>query len=313
MPDLTLEQAIELQDKLITGYFTPEFQEALWSSTEQCNPTDELAKGRARQEACYPVQTKYLPDYGFEASKKGVQDSVTAFNPHQSNGDVVLRNNIMTYLVTPEQQKMCAEGRAKPPIGIPPSVVSLPDPRERDSESSQGTGHVWKVTGGKEKGGIIVKGGADVKSEEMARRLTTGCLVEEIERIEDRLKYQKIEGTGGGPDIGWVSIAFKGKPLVEPLWFTPSDDWMPKEKDTYKVIFDPRVAKRAKPSKDGAMVGGLKKGEKVKGEVVTIDGVPWLKGKEMIPGKMGDYDDFYVMIDGSSLGLGKLLEKVEAK
>merc|ERR1719326_1512952 len=70
----------------------------------------------------------------------------------------------------------------------------------------------WKVVGGSDKGGIIVRAGKELKSEQLADRLSTGALVEQVELVGDRLHYKRLSGTG--PEDGWVSLTFKEKPLV---------------------------------------------------------------------------------------------------
>lgn len=70
----------------------------------------------------------------------------------------------------------------------------------------------WEVIGGSAKGGIIVRQGVDLKSPQLAERLSTGAVVEEIEIAGERLHYKKL--TGDGPSQGWVSITFSGKGLL---------------------------------------------------------------------------------------------------
>lgn len=71
---------------------------------------------------------------------------------------------------------------------------------------------IWKVVGGSDKGGIIVRSGKQLSTEQLAARLSTGALVEEVELVGDRLHYKRLSGTG--PEDGWVSLTFKEKPLV---------------------------------------------------------------------------------------------------
>lgn len=73
----------------------------------------------------------------------------------------------------------------------------------------------WKVVGGAEKGGIIVRMGAETDSIAFGERLSTGSIVEEVDKSGDRLCYSLLEGSG--PQQGWVSLKFKGKPLVVSL------------------------------------------------------------------------------------------------
>eukprot|EP00931_Biecheleriopsis_adriatica_P078494 TRINITY_DN51956_c0_g1_i1.p1 TRINITY_DN51956_c0_g1~~TRINITY_DN51956_c0_g1_i1.p1 ORF type:complete len:490 (-),score=164.62 TRINITY_DN51956_c0_g1_i1:84-1553(-) len=70
----------------------------------------------------------------------------------------------------------------------------------------------WEVVGGAEKGGILVRTGADLKSKEAEARLSTGALVEELELVGERLKYRRLAGSG--PDEGWISISLKDKVLA---------------------------------------------------------------------------------------------------
>mmetsp|Transcript_3510 Transcript_3510/g.8177 ORF Transcript_3510/g.8177 Transcript_3510/m.8177 type:complete len:344 (-) Transcript_3510:96-1127(-) len=73
-------------------------------------------------------------------------------------------------------------------------------------------GAVWRVVGGGEKGGIVVREGKDLKSKEAAERLATGSLIQEVELVGERLSYELK--TGSGPSKGWVSLKLKDKDLV---------------------------------------------------------------------------------------------------
>jgi len=72
---------------------------------------------------------------------------------------------------------------------------------------------MWEIVGGADKGGIIVREGADLKSTQLAERVSTGALVEQLELVGERLHYKLREGTG--PADGWVSLSLKEKPLVQ--------------------------------------------------------------------------------------------------
>lgn len=70
----------------------------------------------------------------------------------------------------------------------------------------------WTVIGGADTGGIIVRKGADLKSDALDR-LSTGSVIKEIGRGDaGRIQYQKLSGTG--PFTGWISETVKGKPMV---------------------------------------------------------------------------------------------------
>jgi len=67
---------------------------------------------------------------------------------------------------------------------------------------------VWLVVGGAGKGGIIVREDIDLKSAELPR-LEKGAKVRELERSGNRLRYQKLQGTG--PEVGWVNVMLNEK------------------------------------------------------------------------------------------------------
>lgn len=70
---------------------------------------------------------------------------------------------------------------------------------------------VWEVVGGAENGGIIVREGVELSSAQVADRLATGAVLQEICLVGERLCFEKISGSG--PETGWVSTMMKGKPL----------------------------------------------------------------------------------------------------
>lgn len=78
--------------------------------------------------------------------------------------------------------------------------------------------------------------------------------------------------------------------------------------DEWRVVHE-RVVRRADAKKDAKMLKVEKKGTVIKGVSVEVDGIKWLKSSMKEPGGAGEIDSF-IMIDGSSVGLGKLLEKI---
>jgi len=67
---------------------------------------------------------------------------------------------------------------------------------------------VWKVVGGTDRGGVVVREGEGLISHQTPARLSTGALVVEVELVGDRLRYERISGSG--PDVGWVSVRLSG-------------------------------------------------------------------------------------------------------
>eukprot|EP00913_Durusdinium_trenchii_P014946 g14020.t1 len=74
-------------------------------------------------------------------------------------------------------------------------------------------GRTWKVVGGGDKGGVLVRQGKALTSEQLPQRLSTGALVKELKLEGDRLQFQLTE-TGTGPATGWVSLKLKDKELL---------------------------------------------------------------------------------------------------
>lgn len=71
---------------------------------------------------------------------------------------------------------------------------------------------LWRVIGGVDSGGILVRKGKELKSPQLPTRLSTGAVVKELEFISDRLHYSLVSGRG--PDEGWVSVRVSGKELL---------------------------------------------------------------------------------------------------
>jgi len=75
------------------------------------------------------------------------------------------------------------------------------------------TGQPWKVVGGGDKGGIVVRTARETASPIDPVRLSTGAVVQELALEGDRLYYKRI--SGAGPDSGWVTLRLQsGKELL---------------------------------------------------------------------------------------------------
>jgi len=74
---------------------------------------------------------------------------------------------------------------------------------------------IWKVTGGADKGGILVRKGLQTTSPQLSDRLATGAIVEQVELAGERLHYKTI--SGAGPAVGWVSLTVGGKELLKKI------------------------------------------------------------------------------------------------
>jgi len=98
-----------------------------------------------------------------------------------------------------------------------------------------GTGVRWRVAGGSDKGGILVRSDRDLNSEHLATRLATGAIVEELEKDDKALRFRKV--SGNGPDAGWVSIYAGGKLLMMKLF----SGIAPTQRTVRKGVVQPKV------------------------------------------------------------------------
>eukprot|EP00443_Scrippsiella_acuminata_P047227 CAMPEP_0115286208 /NCGR_PEP_ID=MMETSP0270-20121206/61825_1 /TAXON_ID=71861 /ORGANISM="Scrippsiella trochoidea, Strain CCMP3099" /LENGTH=128 /DNA_ID=CAMNT_0002703249 /DNA_START=13 /DNA_END=396 /DNA_ORIENTATION=+ len=97
---------------------------------------------------------------------------------------------------------------------VPPSPpAALACARQARAREAMGNQR-WEVVGGADKGGIVVRAGRELTSQQLPQKLETAALVEQLERIGDRVHYRLLEGQG--PEEGWVSVRLKDKPLLEP-------------------------------------------------------------------------------------------------
>eukprot|EP00930_Biecheleria_cincta_P070783 TRINITY_DN58392_c0_g1_i1.p1 TRINITY_DN58392_c0_g1~~TRINITY_DN58392_c0_g1_i1.p1 ORF type:complete len:633 (+),score=85.45 TRINITY_DN58392_c0_g1_i1:128-2026(+) len=71
---------------------------------------------------------------------------------------------------------------------------------------------LWKVVGGSDKGGILVREGESTKSTQASERLASGAIVEQVTLTGDRLCYKLLKGAG--PKEGWISTRLKGLELA---------------------------------------------------------------------------------------------------
>lgn len=77
--------------------------------------------------------------------------------------------------------------------------------------------------------------------------------------------------------------------------------------ETFVVTYE-RVIRRAAPSKDAKILGVERKGTQVSGTVISEGGIRWLQTPMPAP---HEGVDCFMMIEGSSIGLGVLLGHVK--
>mmetsp|Transcript_132309 Transcript_132309/g.230120 ORF Transcript_132309/g.230120 Transcript_132309/m.230120 type:complete len:114 (-) Transcript_132309:649-990(-) len=102
---------------------------------------------------------------------------------------------------------------------------------------------LWKVVGGTDTGGILVRHGKDFESEKALRRLATKSIIEELELMDGRLHYILVSGSG--PATGWVSLKLKSKELlapVEPSIVSDSSELAPSDTISRNLSTDRQIA-----------------------------------------------------------------------
>lgn len=73
-------------------------------------------------------------------------------------------------------------------------------------------GVTWEVVGGADRGGILVRAGQDLASAKLPERLSTGARIRQVALEGERLRYERLEGSG--PREGWVSVRISDKELL---------------------------------------------------------------------------------------------------
>lgn len=110
------------------------------------------------------------------------------------------------------------EGRPTPAAALPEEQEAQPRafyqaaPRRPPAAPAPLLAQRWEVVGGVDKGGILVREGQSLASKQLARRLVTGSLVEELRVEGERLNYRMVRGEG--PETGWVSLTLSGRELL---------------------------------------------------------------------------------------------------
>lgn len=94
------------------------------------------------------------------------------------------------------------------PLRKQPATKNPTEVGSQNTEQSQ----IWKVVGGADKGGVIVRAGQETSSDQLAERLSHGAFVKQLQLRGDRLNYKLLKG--GGPSEGWISIKLKAGELA---------------------------------------------------------------------------------------------------
>eukprot|EP00930_Biecheleria_cincta_P085448 TRINITY_DN7483_c0_g1_i2.p1 TRINITY_DN7483_c0_g1~~TRINITY_DN7483_c0_g1_i2.p1 ORF type:complete len:460 (-),score=82.25 TRINITY_DN7483_c0_g1_i2:12-1391(-) len=91
------------------------------------------------------------------------------------------------------------------------------EPLETQQKPKSKTRQEWIVVGGHDTGGLIVRSGESLQSQELSSRLAFGARVECLQISGKRLRFQKLQGQG--PAHGWVSLELAAcrSPLVVPV------------------------------------------------------------------------------------------------
>jgi len=219
-PTLTRQQIIEIQDALIQEYQKKEFQDKLHAAMAAAG-SDPVAQLHARQAVCLPIQGPIVAKYGFEPSLRGVQQTLSFLTDDLiSDPDIVANLETMSVLV--ERHDLHLErNRVRDTKTSAERAFNYADLTSRHPalQVEPAEGRLWKVVGGAQHHGLVVRKGKDLSSPQLGHdnhdaRLSTDAVVREIELVGERLHYRKI--TGDGPEFGWVSINLHGSALLKP-------------------------------------------------------------------------------------------------
>mmetsp|Transcript_118958 Transcript_118958/g.337264 ORF Transcript_118958/g.337264 Transcript_118958/m.337264 type:complete len:647 (-) Transcript_118958:28-1968(-) len=129
-------------------------------------------------------------------------------NALRNGGDIdQLRHAIYTAKLTtlPREEIAAAEEAFREKLLVKRSL-------ESKASAQSGECQMWEVVGGGSKGGIIVRTGRSLQSDQKPQLLSTGSIAQEIELLGERLHYQLRSGVG--PQTGWVSTKVPGRDLV---------------------------------------------------------------------------------------------------
>eukprot|EP00811_Abedinium_folium_P034515 NODE_738_length_2792_cov_10.323827.p1 GENE.NODE_738_length_2792_cov_10.323827~~NODE_738_length_2792_cov_10.323827.p1 ORF type:complete len:595 (-),score=163.32 NODE_738_length_2792_cov_10.323827:1008-2534(-) len=209
---LSEAQALAMQGELTQRYSTPTFQKKL----RDLDARSVQDRYTGLRNLCYEEQQHVLPMFGFEVSETGVLAMISSFRFHRHNQKIKdATANINTLLGSGQKFQAVAPPVVDPEHEIPVKPVA-PESSKQKSESLEGVGKKvawkWKVIGGRETGGIIVRCGASAKSEQIGR-LQYGATIDEVSCVGDRLEYTLVKGVG--PETGWVSFEVRGKDLLD--------------------------------------------------------------------------------------------------
>eukprot|EP00811_Abedinium_folium_P033454 NODE_6416_length_1674_cov_5.192631.p1 GENE.NODE_6416_length_1674_cov_5.192631~~NODE_6416_length_1674_cov_5.192631.p1 ORF type:complete len:252 (-),score=71.38 NODE_6416_length_1674_cov_5.192631:565-1320(-) len=235
MPGIVLlseGQAFALQMELFERYNIPGFRGAL-SALVGLAPEARL---NALKTLCLKQQAQVLPKYGFEASEGGVNALIAAIRFHRKSEAVMyLARQINELLLgaieldTHDQpgDEVRTMEQAPPSSSSTGTELRAPQPEKKANTDADATPTApavaprttrtrakYKVIGGADRGGIIVRAEADTRSQQLGR-LEHGAIVSQLDYVNDRMRYLKIKGQG--PLSGWVSVEYQGMDLLEPL------------------------------------------------------------------------------------------------
>jgi len=307
---LPLDAGLQMQDSLIKGYMSEEFQRAIWrahariydvpAGYRQDNPSVKLLDWMiAQAKACEMVQFPVIEKFGFEPSRKGLKASMEAFSDEMKwNPLVAEKHRLMQFLIDPGVQYACSDGKLPPPRGVPRSRAKDPHP----DDWPEGSGRVWRVVGGPGRSGVLVRRDRGEDSPLLSKRLAVDSLVEEVERVDDLMKYEMMDGLG--PDVGWVALTMVGKPLLAPHYFDLEEGDMT-FLSPWMVACDGFASQHIGPSADAVVVQMVPKGTVVMGVVVSRGGTQWVKAR----GDTGGVSYMPVEAPGPDGGAVPILER----
>jgi len=207
-------RALALQKELCDAFCAREFQSKLRKCEEEhAEGTVEFRK--QQQSLVLAVQAEVIPRYGFQPSMEGVAEMRKAISETFADDPEIQANTeAINQLIGKTWGSHNGEQNAA--LAETASEWVKPRPRPRYEMAKQHvdlTEGYWVVTGGKNRGGLLVRLAVDTTSHAHHAVLEPGAVVKEMQVINGRLYYEKI--TGVGPNYGWVTLQIGDRNLLE--------------------------------------------------------------------------------------------------
>lgn len=140
-------------------------------------------------------------------------EALCAAAPPEVAGDIAAALELRAAQAKLRVMPTCAETQRDGPTVAPEGAAPAINPLKQHPR--------WKVVGGAENGGILVRKAESTSSPADSQRLVTGSIVEGVELQGQRLFFKLLEGVG--PGQGWISTHLKDYVLLSNIGYKQID------------------------------------------------------------------------------------------